>query len=117
MDQKAGSEHLRAAVRARLELGEEYEQALVESFVEQIDDEIEALVDARVAEYARNGALARRPGWAGGVFLVSSLIFAIPLSAVAGAFGHLSGLAVAWGGIVVVNLANAWRSSGMRRQR
>jgi len=42
--------------------------------------------------------------------LVYSLAIGIPISAVAGNYGHVAGLAVAWGGIVLVNLANAWRS-------
>jgi len=44
----------------------------MEGFVEQIDLEIEALVNARVAESSRSGGLTRRPGWTGR-FFVSSL--------------------------------------------
>jgi hypothetical protein len=116
MDKRSGSEHLLATVRARQELGEEYDQALVEGFVEQVDLEIQRLVDSRVAEYARGGAFSRRAGFAGSFAFIASLVFAIPLSAIAGAFGHLPGLAVAWGGIVLVNVVHSRRSSGRRRR-
>ena len=116
MEKQSRSEHLLAAVRARQELGEEYEQALVEGFVEQVDQEIAAQVDMRVAHYATGGMFARRSGLSSGFAVITSLLFAIPLSAIAGAFGHFPGLAVAWGGIVLVNIAQALRSIGRHRR-
>ena len=111
------SEQLLAAIHARRELGEDYERALVESFVQQVDQEIEAQVDARVAQYVRGGSLGRQSVWPGGLAIVTSLIFAIPLSTIAGAFGHLAGILVAWGGIVLVNFVYAWRRPLRRKPR
>lgn len=97
---------LAAALGARRDLGSEYDKALAESFVDRVSSEIDARVDQRVAEISAAGLMRRRrPGT---VFLgVSSLVFGIPISAIAGSFGHLDGLIVAWGGIAIVNLAQA----------
>ena len=49
---------IRAAAAAHEELGPEYSDAVVASFLERVEEEIDARVDARMAE-------ARRPGGAG----------------------------------------------------
>jgi hypothetical protein len=97
-----------ATLGARRELGPEYEEAFVENFVERVSAEIDTRVDARLAEVTRSLPLgARRRG---GTFMaLASITLGIPLTAIAGHFGHLAGLAVAWGGIVLVNAAHAWR--------
>jgi hypothetical protein len=41
-------------------------------------------------------------------------VLGIPLTAIAGNFGHTAGLAIVWGGIVLVNTANAIRPGGSR---
>lgn len=109
-------EDLQAALGARRELGPEYEDAVLDSFLERVDKSIEARVDARVAERAGDrGQLARRPSQRGtdsGLVLgIVSLCTGIPITAIAGAEG-LAGVVVAWSGIGVVNLAHAW---GRRR--
>jgi hypothetical protein len=92
---------------ARKELGDEYDQAFVEGVVERVAAEVDARVDARLAEVGRGRGPRRARGSSS--MTVLSLIFGIPISAIAGSEAHLAGLAVAWGGIVLVNLANAWR--------
>ncbi|MGW7453710.1 hypothetical protein [Streptomyces sp. NPDC054787] len=96
---------------ARRELGPEYEAALVDSFVEKVDTQVRRrLAEQRLAAArgaagpAAEGNFGERFG-----FAIVTLVLAIPLSAVAAAQAHLSGLVVAWAGIVGVNLIHAGR--------
>jgi hypothetical protein len=110
---------LDATVRARRELGDDYDSALVESFLEKAEQRIDDAVDRRVrrqlAEHRLTTAReARRPkpadSWPERYgFALITLVLAIPLSAVAGAFAGLSGTVVAWLGIVGVNAVQAVR--------
>lgn len=101
---------LRAAVEARRDLGRDYEGALVESFLDRIERDL----DERLDRFAYR--VQRRPrGDASIPIALGSLGLGIPLSGIAGGTGGLGGLLTAWGGIVAVNLAHAWgrrRSSG-----
>ncbi len=97
-------EELAAALAARRELGTEYEPALVESFLDRVDQTIDRRIQARLAEQASQAP----PGptaqfWLG----ITSVGAGIPITAIAGGTNGLSGLLVAWGGIAVVNLAYA----------
>ncbi|MGC9962727.1 MAG: hypothetical protein ABSE47_12625 [Acidimicrobiales bacterium] len=92
---------------ARRELGDEYDRAFVEGVLERVSAEVDTRVDERMAEMGKMRPSRRRRGSTG--MTVYSLIFGIPISAIAGSQAHLAGLAVAWGGIVLVNIANAWR--------
>lgn len=102
---------LTAAAHARRELGPEYEAALVESFLERLDRDIDERLNAKAA-----GSPAGRRTSADSSIPVAlgSLGLGVPLSAIAGGTGHLGGLLVAWTGIVAVNAAHAW---GRRRGR
>ncbi|MEV6804349.1 hypothetical protein [Streptomyces sp. NPDC051132] len=112
---------LHATVRARAELGEEYDSALVDSFLERVGERIDDTVDRRVRRQLAEQRLAevrgtRRPGpadsWAERYgFALITLVLAIPLSAIAGALAHLPGLLVAWAGLVGVNAVQAVRLS------
>ncbi|MFI0164777.1 hypothetical protein [Streptomyces sp. NPDC017095] len=112
---------LHATVRARVELGEEYDSALVDSFLERVGERIDDTVDRRVRRQLAEQRLAevrgtRRPGpadsWAERYgFALITLVLAIPLSAIAGALAHLPGLLVAWAGLVGVNAVQAVRLS------
>ncbi len=99
---------LAAAIAARRELGHDYDRALAESFVDRVSRQIDARVDNRVSEIL---ATQKRPARSrgGGSLGVLSLVFAIPITAIAGSAGHVAGLAIAWGGIAVINLASALR--------
>ncbi|MFE1960140.1 MULTISPECIES: hypothetical protein [unclassified Streptomyces] len=110
---------LDATLRARHELGAEYEPALVESFLEKIEQRLDGTVDRRVRrEMAeRQMAAARgagKPGNGEGFgerfgFGVISLILAIPLSAIAAVNADIEGLVVCWLGIFGVNAVHASR--------
>ncbi|MDX3353425.1 hypothetical protein PV703_08850 [Streptomyces sp. ME01-24h] len=113
---------LAATLQARKDLGEEYESALIDSFMEKMGQRIDTQVERRVRRelaesqtaFARAGRRvgpeARGPGHRFGArygFGAFSLIMAIPLSAIAAEKADLSGLLVAWVGIVAVNAAHA----------
>lgn len=102
---------LTAAAHARRELGPEYEAALVESFLERLDKDIDQRIDAR----ANDSTLHRRQGNDPSLPLaLGSIGMGIPISGIAGGTGGIGGLLVAWGGIAAVNIAYAW---GRRRDR
>ncbi|MEU6366088.1 hypothetical protein ABZ876_10075 [Streptomyces sp. NPDC046931] len=112
---------LDATLRARRELGEEYEPALVESFLEKVDRRIDGAVDRRLRRHLAEQQMvaardARSPqatdSWGERFgFGIVSLVLAIPLSAIGGSLGHLPGLLVAWVGIVGVNAVQAARTT------
>ncbi|WP_415952592.1 hypothetical protein [Streptomyces sp. KLOTTS4A1] len=109
---------LQATLHTRRELGEEYEHALVDSFLGKIEDRLDTTVDRRMRRLmaeqqmtvAREARTPRGPVDAWGErfgFAVVSLLLAIPLSAIAVANAGLAGLFVAWLGIVGVNTVHA----------
>ncbi|MFF4547575.1 hypothetical protein ACFY1J_25655 [Streptomyces sp. NPDC001406] len=110
---------LDATLRARRELGEEYEPALVDSFLEKVDQRIDAAVERRLRRQLAEQQMqvargARSPrgtdSWGERFgFAIVSLVLAIPLSAIGGGIGHLPGLIAAWIGIVGVNVVQAVR--------
>ncbi|WP_093800542.1 hypothetical protein [Streptomyces sp. Wb2n-11] len=117
---------LDATLRARRELGEDYESALVESFLEKVEQRLDSTVDRRVrrrlAEQrmttARGAAEPPRGGPGFGErfgFGAVSLVLAVPLSAIAVTNADFKGLVVAWLGIVGVNAVHAAR--GLPRLR
>ncbi|MGW6786993.1 hypothetical protein [Streptomyces sp. NPDC054987] len=111
---------LDATLKARRELGPEYEAALVDSFVEKIDTRLRRrLAEERLAAargegpYAAAGAADGNFGERFG-FAIITLVLAIPLSAIAATQAGFKGLVVAWAGIVGVNFIHATR---LRRAR
>ena len=123
---------LNATLQARRELGEEYESALVDSFLEKVDQRIDGAVERRVRRQlaeqqmvVARGSRAPKPptdSWGERFgFGIVSLVLAIPLSAIGGGIGHLAGLFITWAGIVGVNAFSAARVNpdlfGRRRRR
>ncbi|MFF4311242.1 hypothetical protein [Streptomyces sp. NPDC001507] len=110
---------LAATLHARRDLGPEYESELVDSFLEKIDRRIDTAVERRL----RRGLAEQRMQAARGAgrtrgtdswgerfgFGIVSLVLAIPLSAISGAFGGVTGVIVTWIGIVGVNATQAVR--------
>ncbi|MET9044204.1 hypothetical protein ABZX34_15305 [Streptomyces sp. NPDC004362] len=112
---------LNATLQARRELGEEYESALVDSFLEKVDQRIDGVIDRRVrrqlaeqqmvmARGARSSRATDSWGERFG-FGIVSLVLAIPLSAIGGGVAHLPGLLITWVGIVGVNAVQAVRTN------
>jgi hypothetical protein len=110
---------LRAAAAARQELGPEYEEAIIDSFLEKLDAR-EAQRHGREAELRREDqvleamGLKRREGAdPGGLALaIISVIAAIPLTAIAAEQMGRDGVLMAWIGLVAINFA---RTLGNRR--
>lgn len=111
---------LNATLQARRELGEEYESALVDSFLEKVDQRIDGAVERRVRRQLAEQQMvvargSRSPqttdSWGERFgFGIVSLVLAIPLSGIGGGVAHLPGLLVAWAGIVGVNVVQAART-------
>ncbi|MFG2760709.1 hypothetical protein [Streptomyces wuyuanensis] len=112
---------LDATLRARHELGTEYESALVDSFLEKVGQRLDATVDRRVRRHlaerrmseARGDARPERFGASFGErhgLAIITLVLAVPLSAISVVNAGIEGLFVTWGGIVGVNAVHAFRS-------
>jgi hypothetical protein len=123
MDTRDGDlrKDLDATLHARRELGEEYESALVESFLDKVDQRIDAAVERRVRrQFAEQQMAAARDARSPSAtdswgerfgFGIVSLVLAVPLSAIGGGVAGLRGLLVSWLGIVGVNAFQAVRTS------
>ncbi|MCX4906113.1 hypothetical protein [Streptomyces sp. NBC_00878] len=122
---------LDATLHARKELGEEYESALVDSFLEKVEQRLDGAVDRRVRRHLAEQQMvvargSRAPQGSSDSFGerfgfgIVSLVLAVPLSAIGGGVADLPGLLVAWAGIVGVNVAQTARNSpylfGRRRK-
>lgn len=105
----AVSTDLRAALDARRELGPEYEGALVEGFLERLDEAVDARVDTRLAQRGADRPPARR-GMDGSQLALAIVTTAlgVPLSGITMALGDgILAFVIVWAGIVLVNLAGA----------
>jgi hypothetical protein len=107
---------LSATIGARRELGDGYDTALVQSFLEKVDREIVARVDRELEAKAPNVVDRNRARPSRGSIAIPSIALGIPVTAIItsqqhGLWGFL-GVAASWGAIAVVNLTHAW---GRRR--
>lgn len=93
-------EEARATLAARRELGAEFDDQLVDQFVEK--------VERRLEERQRTPARQER-GKGTFELAVVSMIVGIPLSGIGAGISGLAGLFVVWAGIVLVNLVFALR--------
>lgn len=106
----SSGDELRAAVEARRELGPEYEDSLVEGFLEKMGQEIDRRVDDRVSARARREGPAIRPAVDAGQRLalaIISLALGVP-GTVGLAFADLGDslgfvLVLMWVGVIGVN--------------
>lgn len=124
MDARGDAElkkELDATLHARKELGEEYEPALIDSFLEKVEQRVDGAVDRQVRRQLAEQQMvvargARSPQSSDSFgerfgFGIVSLVLAIPLSGIGGGVAGLPGLLVAWAGIVGVNVVQAARLS------
>jgi hypothetical protein len=120
---------LDATLHARRELGEEYDSALVDSFLGKVEQRLDGTIDRRLRRHMAEQQMvvargARSPGpvtdsWGERFgFGVISLILAVPLSAIGVVNAGMPGLLTTWAGIVGVNIAQAARGAvfGERRK-
>lgn len=105
-------EDLKAALSARRDLGPDYEDAVLESFLERVDASVAARVDARLAAQlpaADRGEPPRDDGRDQSFVLgIISLGTGIPITAIASSNGGVAGTVAAWVGIALVNVAYSW---------
>lgn len=106
------SEEIRAAAETHSELGPAYQDAVIESFLDKVGREIDARVDARLAQQQAAQPLARdRRGHPGSpmALAIISMVLGIPISAIVVAAGPhpagLLGLLVVWIAITAINIA------------
>jgi hypothetical protein len=96
-------EEIRAAAELHRELGPEYRDAVVESFLDRVDKEIDARVDRRLAAQPRPQPRAM-------ALAIVSVAVGIPLTGMILSLSHsgqLAELAVVWVMIAVINVAYA----------
>ena len=116
-------EEVRAAAAIHNELGPDYQQAVIESFLDKVGREIDARVDTRLAQQQMGQPPAQhgrgQPGSPMTLAIVS-MALGIPLSAIAVSAGAhpvgLMGLLVIWLAIGVINVAYNISYSARYRQ-
>lgn len=100
---------IEASLEVRREQGAEIEPALIDSMAARIEETVRRRYEAEVAQRNRDNAAATS-GQGGRIAVaIVSLVLAIPMTAIAGAFGGLHGMVLIWVGIVLVNVAMAMR--------
>ena len=116
-------EEVRAAAEIHQELGPDYQEAVIESFLDKVGREIDARVDARLAQQQ----VAQPPGqrWRGQsgspmTLAIVSMALGIPISAIVVSAGAhpagFMGLLVVWLAIGVINVAYNISYSARYRQ-
>ena len=110
------ADEIRAAAETHRELPPEYQTAVIDSFLSKVDREIDARVDARMASYgpARTRSGAHSPAF----FVLATLIFGIPLSAIAVAAGqHPAGFLGACSSCGSASWLSTWPTSAATGRR
>jgi hypothetical protein len=118
-DSPVSPDEFRAAAEVHRELGPEYDKAVVESFLQRLGPEIDARVDARVAEELEAGAgQPRTPSMR---LAITSMALGIPLTGiVASGSDHpvgLIGVLIVWLAIAIINVAYAISSRPVSPRR
>jgi predicted ArsR family transcriptional regulator len=120
-DSSLSPDEIRAAAAVHDELGPDYHEAVVESFLEKIDQEVGARIDARLAATrqaetsAADRALLDRKRAQLGAMAAGSALAAVASGAAVAWSVHYPGsspakaLALVWAILAVVYIAYAWR--------
>ena len=106
--QSIGPDDIRAAAEVHAELGPDYRDAVLESFLDRVDKEIDTRVDQRLA--AAQQEIAAAPRQRSLALAIVSMALGIPLTAIIGALGtgsQATELVVVWIAIAVINVAYA----------
>jgi hypothetical protein len=104
-----------AALEARRELGRDYEPAVVDSFVDRLDKVIQQRIDEGIAKRAGQQEAAAAGDYnryqlekvmAGQrlALIIVSIVFSVPLSAIAATLWRPEAIALVWTGIVLLNV-------------
>ena len=102
-----------ALLATRSELGPDYEAALVDSFAERVEREIQRRSAALSGGRSVRDRAAELAGKRQMTLGIVSLGAGIPITAISAGIADLPGLLVAWTGIAAVNVAHALQ--GRRR--
>lgn len=109
-------DEIRAAAETHRELGPDYQEAVIESFLDKVGKEIDARVDARLGSGRRDWRPQPAPKQHHGsamALAIVSMVLGIPLTAIVLAAGShpagLAGLLIVWAAIVAINVAFAIR--------
>lgn len=101
-------DELKAAVSARRDLGPDFEDPLVESFLDKVGQEVDRRVDERLATAGPRGAAAGSKGSEGArlalaiVSLSLGTLSTLALAIIGG--GRTAALIPIWVGIIIVNV-------------
>lgn len=95
------AEELKITLEARRELGAEFDELLVQSFMEKIDVAIDDRVEAKAGELLKK---QKRFGNSSLIRLGLTMGLAIPLVAIAGGVGGWIGIVAVAGTILLLNL-------------
>jgi hypothetical protein len=102
---------LQAAVAARRDLGEEYEPEVIDAFMDKLDARIAGRVDQEIAARAAQQPPVPQPPRKGDNaatwVALASLVFGVPITAIASESSGIIGTMVAWAGIATINVAHA----------
>jgi len=107
-EERISPEEVESTIAARRELGEDMEPAVVDAFVDRVERAIEARAQSRVAADRSRYVLEDADGSSLALAIVS-LGTGIPITAIAAEQGGVLGIALAWAGIVGVNVAQRIR--------
>ena len=115
MSAQLSPDEIRVAAETHRELGPEYRDAVIDSFLERVGQEIDSRVDARLAA-AQKSATQPRPQQRNLALPITSIAVGVPLSGIClglASGDQLIGLAIVWIAIAVINVAYAlsFRSS------
>ena len=89
-------EELDAILSARQELGTEYNDELADKLMERLDAVIDRRVEARLQKAPKTSLSPAVP--------IISIVFAIPLTAIAATMVGFRGVAVVWAALIIVNI-------------
>ena len=102
---KRAREELDAILSARQELGAEYNDELADMLMERLDAVIDRRVEARLQEAPKSGSLSP-------AVPITSLVFAIPLTAIAASLVGIRGVLIVWAALIIVNILYSGKKLG-----
>jgi hypothetical protein len=103
-----------ALLATRGELGPDYDKALVDSFADRMEKEIQRRVSAASGGRSMEHRAAEAAGKRQLALAITSLGVGIPITAISAAIADLPGLGIAWAGIAAVDVAHAMQSRARR---
>jgi hypothetical protein len=110
-------DEIRVAAETHRELGPEYQDAVIDSFLERVSQEIDARVDARLAAAQTSATQPQAPS-RNLALPITSMALGVPLSGITlglASGDELIGLAIVWIAIAVINVAYALSFRSSRR--